>query len=115
MDSLRMNSAWSLGMEQYAACLSSVLHGCGTVRAPSPLLPAQLGLALHPSVGALALLGELAVSVQQRGSAAAVEANPASRELADTLTALTATQRQLHIESLVLQTVRELTGDAEAS
>ena len=43
MDSLRMNGAWSLSLEQYAACLSSVLHGCGTVRVPLPLLPAQLG------------------------------------------------------------------------
>eukprot|EP00964_Phaeocystis_antarctica_P004072 scaffold2192_cov82-Phaeocystis_antarctica.AAC.1 len=110
-----MNSAWSLGLEQYAACLGSVLHGCGTVRAPLPLLPAQLGLAMPPSVGALALLGELAASVQQRGSTAAVEASRASLELADTLTALTATQRLPHVESLVLRTVRELTGDAEAS
>eukprot|EP00964_Phaeocystis_antarctica_P163280 scaffold139184_cov118-Phaeocystis_antarctica.AAC.1 len=69
---------------------------------------------MHPSAGALALLGELAVSVQQRGSAAASEASPASHELADTLAALPATQRQPHVESLVLRAVRELTGDAEA-
>eukprot|EP00964_Phaeocystis_antarctica_P116779 scaffold80689_cov92-Phaeocystis_antarctica.AAC.1 len=70
---------------------------------------------MHPSVGALALLGELAASVQQRGSAAAVEASPASRELADTLAALPASQRQPYVESLVLRVVRELTNDAEAS
>eukprot|EP00964_Phaeocystis_antarctica_P036962 scaffold21106_cov89-Phaeocystis_antarctica.AAC.1 len=70
---------------------------------------------MHPSVGALALLGELAASVQQRGSAAASEASPALHELADTLAALPASQRQPHVESLVLRAVRELTGDAEAS
>eukprot|EP00964_Phaeocystis_antarctica_P064073 scaffold38505_cov69-Phaeocystis_antarctica.AAC.1 len=115
MDSLRTDGAWSLGLEQYAACLSRVLHGCGTVRAPLPLVPAQLGLAMHPSVGALALLGELAASVQQRSSAAASEASPESRELANTLAALPASQRQPHVESLVLRAVRELTDDAEAS
>eukprot|EP00964_Phaeocystis_antarctica_P134232 scaffold98472_cov69-Phaeocystis_antarctica.AAC.1 len=76
MDSLRLNGAWSLGLEQFAACLGSVLHDCGMVRVPLPLLPAQLGLTMHPSVGALALLGELAANVQQRGSAAASEASP---------------------------------------
>ena len=48
MDMLRMDEVWSLGLEQYAACLGSVLHGCGAVRAPLPLLPAQLGLPLLP-------------------------------------------------------------------
>eukprot|EP00964_Phaeocystis_antarctica_P162069 scaffold135628_cov226-Phaeocystis_antarctica.AAC.1 len=113
MDSLRMDDAWSLGLEQYAACLGSVLHGCGAVRAPLPLLPAQLG-SVVPSGCAVVLLGELAASVQQRVPAMAVEASPASRELADALAALPASQRQPHVESLVLRAVRELTG-SEAS
>eukprot|EP00964_Phaeocystis_antarctica_P067990 scaffold41197_cov68-Phaeocystis_antarctica.AAC.1 len=115
LHSLRMDGVWSLGLEQYAVCLGSVLHGCGAVQASLPLLPAQLGLTLHPSVGALALLGELAASVQQRGSAAAVEASPKWCELADALAALPASQRQPHVESLVLRALRELTGDAETS
>ena len=40
--------------------------------------------------------------------------SPASRELADTLAALAASQRQPHVESLVVRVVRELTG-SEAS
>ena len=113
MDALRMDDAWSLGLEQYAACLGSVLLGCGTVRSPLPLLPVHLG-SVVPSGGAGVLFGELAASVQERAPAVALEVSPASRELADTLVALAASQRQPHVESLVVRVVRELTG-AEAS
>jgi len=53
--------------------------------------------------------------VQRRGSTATLETSAASRELANTLAALSAPQRQPHVESLVLRAVRELTGDAQAS
>ena len=108
-----MDDAWSLGLEQYAACLGSVLHGCGAVRSPLPLLPVHLG-SVVPSGGAGVLFGELAASVKERAPAVALEVSPASRELADTLAALAASQRQPHVESLVVRVVRELTG-SEAS
>ena len=113
MDALRMDDAWSLGLEQYAACLGSVLHGCGAVWSPLPLLPVHLG-SVVPSGGAGVLFGELATSVPEQGPAVALEVSPASRELADTLAALAASQRQPHVESLVVRVVRELTG-SEAS
>ena len=113
MDSLRLEGVWSLGLEQYAACLGRVMRGCGAVQAPLPLMVGQLG-SVVPAEAIGVALSELAVGGQQRAAAATAEASPASRELADALAALPASQRQLHVESLVLHAVRELTG-SEAS
>eukprot|EP00964_Phaeocystis_antarctica_P048223 scaffold27921_cov94-Phaeocystis_antarctica.AAC.1 len=108
---MRYRSLAAISLEQYAACLSSVLAlADGVVGSPLPCGAEPLSESVADATQAqfVELVSSSAVAVPV--AIAAVE-GPLASELA----ALSATQRQQHVESLVLRAVRELTGDAEAS
>ena len=105
MDTLAAGGGWSLGLEEYAACLGGVLTQCGVALAPLPLSLHRLGFGA-PSRGVERLLSELWMEGQPQRVASAE--SPSTR-LAEELLMMPHPLRQRKSESLVLRVVRELT------
>ena len=107
---MRYRGMAAISLEQYAACLSSVLaQVVGVVGSPLPCGADQLreSVADPTQTRFVELMSSSAV-------AAPVAVAKVEGPLASALAELAASQRQPHVESLVIRVVRELTG-AEAS
>ena len=107
---MRYRGMAAISLEQYAACLGSVLaRVVGVVGSPLPCGADQLreSVADPTQTRFVELMSPSAV-------AAPVAVAKVEGPLASALAALAASQRQPHVESLVVRVVRELTG-SEAS
>ena len=101
---------WSMGLEEYAACLRELLGGGAAVVTPLPFGTAQMG-SVAAGVAARPLLAELSTCA----SLASEPLTSPTNALAQAVAMLPAPQRQTHVEALVLRVVRELTdGDSGA-
>eukprot|EP00964_Phaeocystis_antarctica_P050136 scaffold29059_cov73-Phaeocystis_antarctica.AAC.1 len=101
----------AISLEQYAACLGGLLaRVVNVVGSPLPCGAERLRESVADATQArfIELVSFSAVALL-------VAATAVESPLALALAALPATQRQPHVESLVLRAVRELTGEAEAS
>ncbi len=108
---MRYRGMAAISLEQYAACLGSVLaRVVNVVGSPLPCGAERLRESVPDATQARFI--EL---VSFSSVAAPVAAAALMSPLASVLATLPASQRQPHVESLVLRAVRELTGDAEAS
>eukprot|EP00964_Phaeocystis_antarctica_P056915 scaffold33614_cov73-Phaeocystis_antarctica.AAC.1 len=108
---MRYRGMAAISLEQYAACLGGVLaRAVGVVGSPLPCGAERLRESVVDATQARFI--EL---VSFSAVAAPVAATAVENPLASALAALPASQRQPHVESLVLRAVRELTGEAEAS